>query len=236
MESVALLHAARSVELRALDAARASKPSWFLEQDMLGYSAYVDRFAGTLYGVAERIPHLRELGVTYLHLLPFLRPRSGDNDGGFAVASYDDIDPRLGTMHDLEALTAQLRRAGISLCSDFVLNHVADDHAWAQGAARGDARLRDYFHLFEDRTIPDRYEQTLVQIFPQAAPGNFTYSESLRAWVWTTFYPYQWDLNYSNPAVFSEMASAMLRLANRGIEVFRLDSTAFSRLLHRACC
>lgn len=227
MESVALSHAARSLELRALDAERAEAPHWFLEQKMLGYSGYVDRFAGTLRGVAERIPHLRELGVSYLHLLPFLRARAGDNDGGFAVASYDDVEPRLGTVSDLEGLTAQLRKAGISLCSDFVLNHVADDHAWALGAARGDARLRKYFYLFEDRAIPDRFEQTLVQIFPQAAPGNFTWSEAMQAWVWTTFYPYQWDLNYSNPAVFSEMAGALLRLANRGIEVFRLDSTAF---------
>lgn len=227
MESVALLHAARSFELRTLDAERAAAPHWFLDQTMLGYSAYVDRFAGTLRGVAERIPHLRELGVSYLHLLPFLRARSGDNDGGFAVASYDDVEPRLGTINDLEGLTAQLRKAGISLCSDFILNHVADDHAWALGAARGESRLRDYFYLYDDRNIPDRFERTLVQIFPQAAPGNFTWSEAMQAWVWTTFYPYQWDLNYSNPDVFAEMASALLRLANRGIEVFRLDSTAF---------
>ena len=227
VESLSRLCAARPRELRELDAQRAENPDWFLNQRMLGYSAYVDRFGGTLRGVAERIPHLRELGVTYLHLLPFLRARAGDNDGGFAVASYDDVEARLGTISDLESLTAQLRHAGISLCSDFILNHVADDHAWAIGAARGDARLRDYFYVFPDREVPDRFEKTLVQIFPQAAPGNFTWSDSLNGWVWTTFYPYQWDLNYANPEVFAEMALALMRLANRGIEVFRLDSTAF---------
>ncbi|MBB5198594.1 alpha-amylase family glycosyl hydrolase [Glaciimonas immobilis] len=227
MESVGLLHAARSVALRAQDTERANSSDWFLTQTMLGYSAYVDRFSGTLRGVTQRIPHLQELGVTYLHLLPFLRARAIENDGGFAVASYDDVEPRLGTVRDLEELTAQLRKAGISLCSDFILNHVADDHAWAQGAAGGDARLRDYFYLFEDRIIPDQFEQTLVQIFPQAAPGNFTWSVAMQAWVWTTFYPYQWDLNYTNPEVLGEMVSALLGLANRGIEVFRLDSTAF---------
>lgn len=227
MESLARMCAARPQELRELDAQRAGDPGWFLNQHMLGYCAYVDRFGGTLRGVAERIPHLCELGVTYLHLLPFLRARAGDNDGGFAVASYDDIESRLGTVSDLEDLTAQLRQAGISLCSDFVLNHVADDHAWAIGAANGDARLRDYFYIFPDREVPDRFEKTLVQIFPQAAPGSFTWSDALEGWVWTTFYPYQWDLNYSNPAVFAEMALALMRLANRGIEVFRLDSTAF---------
>lgn len=227
MESVARRHAARSVELRHLDAERVANPHWFLDHAMLGYCTYVDRFAGTLRGVVDRIPHLRELGVTYLHLLPFLRARAGDNDGGFAVSSYDDVESRLGTISDLELLAARLRRAGISLCSDFILNHVADDHAWAIGAANGNAHLRDYFHVFPDRDMPDRFERTLVQIFPEAAPGNFTYSVQMQGWVWTTFYPYQWDLNYSNPEVFAEMATALLRLANRGIEVFRLDSTAF---------
>ncbi|SFV06639.1 alpha-amylase family protein [Pseudoduganella namucuonensis] len=227
MGTVGALLAARPPELLALDSRREARPDWFLGERMLGYCAYVDRFGGSLRGVAERIPHLRELGVSYLHLLPFLRPREGENDGGFAVASFDDVDPRLGSVADLEALTARLRAAGISLCSDFILNHVADDHAWAQGARRGDPALRDYFHVFPDRDMPDRHERTLGQVFPQVAPGNFSHVEEMGGWVWTTFYPYQWDLNYANPAVFAEMAAALLRLANRGIEVFRLDSTAF---------
>jgi amylosucrase len=224
---VGRLAAARPAALRAMDEERLAHPDWFLDQHMLGYCAYADRFGGSLAGVAQRIPHLQELGVRYLHLLPFLRPRAGENDGGFAVASFDEVDPRLGSNADLDTLTAQLRAAGISLCSDFILNHVADDHAWAQGARAGDAALRAYFHVFPDRDMPDRYERTLGQVFPQVAPGNFSHVEALDGWVWTTFYPYQWDLNYANPAVFAEMAAALLRLANRGIEVFRLDSTAF---------
>ena len=227
MEAVGRLHAARPLQLQQQDAARLDQPDWFVSQQMLGYSSYVKRFGGSLRGVAARIPHLRELGVTYLHLLPFLHPRAGDSDGGFAVASFDDVDPMLGTNSDLEALTAQLRAAGISLCSDLVLNHVADDHAWAIGAARGDLRLQEFFHVFPDRVMPERHERTLGQVFPQAAPGNFTFNAAMQSWVWTTFYPYQWDLNYANPAVFAEMVATLLRLANRGIEVFRLDSTAF---------
>ncbi|WP_245774324.1 alpha-amylase family glycosyl hydrolase [Rugamonas rubra] len=227
MENIGRLHAARPAALHQQDALRAAQPDWFLGQQMLGYCAYVQRFGGTLNGVGERIAHLQELGVSYLHLLPFLRPRAGENDGGFAVANFDQVDPALGSNADLEALTARLRGAGISLCSDFILNHVADDHAWAQGARAGDPALRAMFHVFPDRALPDRYEQTLGQVFPQAAPGNFSHVEELGGWVWTTFYPYQWDLNYANPAVFAEMAAALLRLANRGIEVFRLDSTAF---------
>lgn len=227
MAAVGALHAARSPELRALDAQREASPDWFASQTMLGYSTYVAQFGGTLQGVANRIGHLRELGVTYLHLLPFLRARAGENDGGFAVASFDEVEPALGTEADLLALTSGLRAAGISLCSDLVLNHVADDHAWARGAAAGDAALRDYFHVFPDRVQPDLYEQTVAQIFPQAAPGNFTWVEAMGGWVWTTFYPFQWDLNYANPQVLSHMLQSLLRLANRGIEVFRLDSTAF---------
>ena len=227
MEGVGRLLAARPPALLAHDAARAADPGWFASQTMLGYSAYVGQFGSTLRGVAGRIGHLRELGVSYLHLLPFLRARAGDSDGGFAVASFDQVEPKLGTEADLLALTAALRDAGISLCADLVLNHVADDHAWAKGAAAGDPALRDYFHVFPDRALPDRYEQTLGQVFPEAAPGNFTYVASMDGWLWTTFYPFQWDLNYANPAVLAEMVLALLRLANRGVEVFRLDSTAF---------
>lgn len=227
LTNVGALMAARPADLLAQDVRRAADPGWFTRQDMLGYCAYPSRFGGDLAGVAQRIGHLRELGVTYLHLLPFLRARAGENDGGFAVASFDDVEPALGSMADLEVLCARLREAGISLCADFVLNHVADDHAWAQGALAGDERLRRFFHVFPDRTVPERYESTLGQVFPEAAPGNFRHVPAMGGWVWTTFYPFQWDLNYANPEVLAEIVAALLRLANRGVEVFRLDSTAF---------
>jgi len=227
LSAIGELHGARSPVLAALDTARAAQPDWFLGQQMLGYCSYVDRLGGDLRGVASRIPHLQELGVRYLHLLPFLKMREGENDGGFAVASFEEVDPRFGSNADLEALTGELRSAGISLCADFILNHVADDHAWAKGAREGDERLRGFFHVFPDRSQPDAYERTLGQVFPQAAPGNFTHVPALDGWAWTTFYPYQWDLDWSNPEVFAAMAATLLRLANRGIEVFRLDSTAF---------
>ena len=212
--------------LQALDAAREAAPDWFLGNAMLGYSAYVDRFGGDLRGVAARVPYLQRLGVRYLHLLPFLQARAGDNDGGFAVRDYDAVEPALGTMDDLELLTARLRAAGISLCADLVLNHTADDHRWALAARGGDARCRGYYHVFADPRGADAYAPSLREVFPQTAPGNFTDVPGLGR-VWTTFYPYQWDLNWSNPAVFAEMALTLLRLANRGVEAFRLDSTAY---------
>lgn len=221
------LAAARPAALAALDTARAADPGWLAQPGMLGYCAYVDRFGGTLNGVAHRVDHLQKLGVRYLHLLPFLKMRAGDNDGGFAVSSFDEVEPRLGNNDDLLALTERLRAAGISLCADFVLNHVADDHPWALAAKRGEARYRRYFRVVRERSAVERWESTLGQVFPDVAPGNFTEVPPLGGWVWTTFYPYQWDLDYRNPEVFAEIACALIRLANLGVEVFRLDSAPF---------
>lgn len=208
-----------------LDASR--PPDWLDRADMIGYSAYVDRFAGTLNGVRERVPYLHALGIRYLHLLPFLRSRAGDNDGGFAVSDYGQIEPKLGSMSDLEALTAQLRAHGIALVADFVLNHCADDHPWALAARSGDPHFRQFFHVISDRRQIAQLEADLQQVFPESAPGNFTFVSELDAWVWTTFNHYQWDLNWSNPELFAHMALALLRLANRGVDIFRLDSAAY---------
>ncbi len=220
-------HRARPAALRALDRAREADPAWFLAPDRIGYSCYVDRFAGTLEGVSARIGYLQELGVTYLHLLPFLKMRPGCNDGGFAVSSYRAVEPSLGDMHDLAALAQRLRAGGISLCADLLCNHTADDHEWALRAKAGDAHYRDYYLTFADEAQTKAFEAHLGQVFAVTAPGNFTFSPELQAWVWTTFYPYQWDLNFANPAVLLEMAAAMLNLANHGVEVFRLDSAPF---------
>ncbi len=219
--------AARSPDLRALDRSRLAQPDWFASERSLAYSAYVDKFAGSLRGVEAQIPYLKSIGATYLHLLPFLRSRDGDNDGGFAIASFDEVQPALGTTDDLRSLTAALRREGISLCTDFILNHVADDHAWAKAAKAGDSDYRSFFHVFDRLEETEKFASHLGQIFPETAPGNFTFVDDLQAWVWTTFYPYQWDLNYSNPRVFSSIALALLNLANQGVEIFRLDSAAF---------
>nr|WP_242494869.1 alpha-amylase family protein [Nocardioides zhouii] len=194
---------------------------------MLGYAAYADRFAGTLRGVEERVPYLRDLGVTYLHLMPLLTPRSGPNDGGYAVQDYRSVRPDLGDVDDLRALATTLRGEGISLCLDLVLNHVAREHGWAAAARAGDAELRGYFHVFDDRELPDAYEATLPEVFPDFAPGSFTWDDELAGWVWTTFNDYQWDVNWSNPAVLCEYAEIILALANVGVEVFRLDAIAF---------
>ena len=220
--------AVRSTELKVLDEARLLSPDWVQRPDTVGYVCYADRFAGSLAGVADRIDHLKSLGVSYLHLMPLLRPREGESDGGYAVADYRSVDPRLGTMDDLTALASTLRHEGIALVVDLVLNHVAREHDWAVRARAGEQKYRDYFHIFADRTEPDAYERTLPEIFPDFAPGSFTWDDEAQGWVWTTFNSYQWDLNWANPDVFAEFADLLLFLANNGVEVFRLDAIAFT--------
>jgi len=218
--------AARPAALRILDHRREIDPHWFLRARQVGYVAYADRFAGTLRGVAERLDHLDELGVTYLHLMPLLRPRDGENDGGYAVAAYDEVDPRLGTMDDLEALADALHERDMALCIDLVVNHTAAEHPWAVAARAGDPHHRAYYRIFPDRTMPDRYEETLREVFPEMAPGSFTEVPGL-GWVWTTFREWQWDLDYENPDVLAAMGAVMGDLANRGVDVFRLDAVPF---------
>ncbi len=219
--------AQRPAELLALDLRRVHTPDWFQQPHMHGYIAYADRFAGNLKGVAEHIPYLKELGIRYLHLMPLLLPREGESDGGYAVADYRRVRPDLGSMDDLEALCTQLRQEDISLCLDLVLNHVAREHPWAEAARKGDPHYRGYFYIFPDRTLPDAFERSLPEVFPDFAPGNFTWDDELKGWVWTTFHSWQWDVNWSNPEVFLEYLDLILWLANKGVEVFRLDAIAF---------
>jgi glycosidase len=218
---------ARPAELQALDSAREADPSWVLSNRMIGAVCYVDLFAGNLEGIRARIPYFKELGITYLHLMPLFAAPDGESDGGYAVSDYRRVNPALGTIEQLAALAGDLRREGISLVLDFIFNHTADEHTWAQAAIAGDEERREYYYVFPDRQMPDAYEQTLREIFPDEHPGVFTYREEIGGWVWTTFHTYQWDLNYSNPAVFTAMADEMLFLANVGVEVLRLDAVAF---------
>lgn len=217
----------RPNDLKALDMEREADPLWYQASEMVGGICYVDRFAGNLEGLRAHIPYFKELGLTYLHLMPLFKMPSGENDGGYAVSSYREVHAPLGKMEDLVRLSADLRKEGISLVVDFVLNHTASDHVWAMRAKGGDPEYLEYYLTFPDRVMPDAYERNLREIFPDEHPGAFTYWPQMKRWVWTTFHSYQWDLNYSNPAVFIQMCEEMLFLANAGVEVMRLDAVAF---------
>ena len=227
LDAIARAAAARDPELRRIDHEREITPDWLQREQAVGYVTYADRFAGDLAGVRERLPYLRELGVSYLHLMPLLKARPEPNDGGYAVADYGAVEPALGSMDDLRALAKEMRAAGMALCIDVVLNHTAREHAWAQAALAGDAGKLAYYRTFPDRAEPDAYERTLPEVFPGTAPGNFTWVPELGRWVWTTFNDYQWDLDYTNPEVFRAMAAVMLDLAASGVDVLRLDAVPF---------
>ena len=217
----------RPLALRSLDLKRDLEPDWFQRQDMVGYVFYIDRFNKTLPGVLERIDYLEEIGARYVHFMPCLKPRPGDSDGGYSVMDYREINPDLGTMMDLEAVTSAFRERGMSVCVDLVLNHTAKEHEWAVKARSGEKQYQDYYWTFDGRALPDQYSQTLVEVFPAHAPGNFTCYPDMDKWVWTTFNEHQWDLNWSNPRVFLEIVKIMLFLANKGVEIVRLDAVAF---------
>lgn len=217
----------RSADLRRLDLERDLNPDWFLGQDMVGYVFYIDKFAGRLNQLPSRIDYLADLGVTYAHMMPCLKPRPGASDGGYAVMDYREINPDLGTMADFQKANLALRASGISTCIDMVLNHTAKEHEWAVKARAGDPFYQDFYRMFDDDTLPKRYEETLIEIFPDQAPGNFTYYDDMEKWVWTTFNEYQWDLNWENPEVFLAILDVILFLANKGVQAFRLDAVAF---------
>ena len=223
--------AARPAELRRSDRRREIDPGWFQRTRMQGYVCYVDRFCGTLAELPHRLDYLGELGTTYLHLMPLLKPRPGENDGGYAVMDYRAVDPRLGTMADLEAVAEQLHARGMSLCIDLVVNHTAREHPWARGWLSGDPAYAGFYTAFPDREMPDAYDATIPEVFPDRAPGSFSWVPEAcggaGGWVWTTFWPYQWDLDYSNPEVTLAMLGEITWLANRGIDVFRMDAVPF---------
>ncbi len=217
----------RPADLKRLDLTRDLEPDWFQRPGMAGYVFYIDRFNGTLKGILDKLDYLEDLGITYVHLMPCLKPRPGDSDGGYSVMDYRQINPAFGTMADFEAVSAALRARGMSLCVDLVLNHTAKEHAWAKKAAKGDPVYQDYYLMFDTPDLPGQYERTLVEVFPDNAPGNFTHCPEVEKWVWTTFNEHQWDLNWANPQVFLEIVAVMLFLANKGVDVLRLDAVAF---------
>ena len=216
----------RKKPLRDQDRKREADPDWYRRRDLLGMMLYVNAFAGDLNGVKEKLGYLRECGVNYLHLMPLLESPKGRSDGGYAVSDFRKVQPSLGTMEDLESLADACRRRGMSLCLDFVMNHTSEDHAWAKRARAGEAEYRDRYFFYDSWDIPREFEKTVPQVFPTTAPGSFTELPDGSV-VMTNFYPYQWDLNYANPAVFRDMTENLLYLANRGIDVIRLDAIPY---------
>lgn len=217
----------RKPELKKWDKSREADPGWYRNNKMLGMLMYTNAFAGNLKGVLNHLDYLMETGINYLHLMPLLESPEGRSDGGYAVSDFRKVQPEMGTMDDLARLADECHKKGICLCLDFVMNHTSEDHEWARRARAGEKEYQDRFFFYDDWTIPNEYEKTVPQVFPQTAPGNFTWCEEAGKVVMTTFYPYQWDLDYGNPVVFNDMTENMLYLCNHGIDVIRLDAVPY---------
>ena len=217
----------RRESLRKLDQKRMRDPEWYKGNRLFGMMLYVDAFAGTIEGVRRKLDYIEECHVNYLHLMPLLDSPEEKNDGGYAVSDFRKVNPKLGTMEDLEALADDCHERGISLCLDFVMNHTSEEHEWAKRAKRGEQEYQNRYYFYDDYSIPAEFERTVPQVFPTTAPGNFTWLPELEKYVMTTFYPYQWDLNYWNPVVFHTMIDHVLHLINRGIDIIRIDAVPY---------
>lgn len=217
----------RDQKLKDLDIQRLSNPDWYLSNDMMGITMYTELFAGSLEGLEAKLDYLSELGISYVHLMPLLKMPHPKNDGGYAVDSFTEIDPKFGSNEDLVNLTDAMRKRGMSLCMDFVMNHTSDTHPWALKAKQGDKEYQKRYFFYDDRRVPDSYDAITPQVFPETAPGNFTFDKQTNKWVLTTFYPYQWDINYKNHDVLIDIIDSMLSLANLGVEIFRLDAVPY---------
>jgi amylosucrase len=227
VEVMATRYVQRHATLRHLDEEREINHNWFLSQEWVGMALYADGFAGNLEGVRSKLPYLQELGVNMLHVMPVLVCPEGASDGGYAVSDFRNVDPRVGTLDDINELSSATLKRGMLLTLDMVVNHTSDEHEWAQRARAGEQKYQEYFYIFDNRDVPDMFEESMPEIFPQTSPGNFTWDESMQKWVMTVFNSYQWDLNYSNPAVFIEMIDNILFWANQGADIIRLDAVAF---------
>lgn len=227
LHAICSTHKERSEALKNRDDEKAKEFNWFLSNQLMGMSLYVDRFAGNLKGMHGKLAYLENLGVNYLHLMPIFKSPEGESDGGYAVSDFRQVDERFGSNQDLIAFQKELQSKNMYLMIDIVLNHTSHHHAWAQKAKAGDKDYQDYFYFYDDRKIPDQMDETMPEIFPESSPGSFTYIPEVDKWVMTVFHHYQWDLNYRNPKVFNEMLSNIFYYGNLGVDVLRIDAPAF---------
>ena len=171
---------------------------------------------GDLRGVTKRLDYLAKLGVDYLWLTPFFV--SPQRDNGYDVADYYRIDPRFGTMEDLEELISEAEKRGIGLMFDMVFNHTSTEHEWFQKALQGEKEYMDYY-IFKDGE-PDKLPTNWVSKFGGPA---WKYVPSLKKWYLHLFDETQADLNWENPKVREELKKVLRFWKGKGIKGFRFD-------------
>lgn len=227
INTMAKAYTERPLALKHRDEEKEKKGNWFLSNDITGMSLYVDRFCSNLKNLADKLDYFKKLGVNLLHLMPVMESPDGESDGGYAVSDFRKVDARFGTLQDLVSVQEKMSREKMYLMLDIVLNHTSHKHQWALKAKQGEKKYQEYFYMYDDRNIPDQFDKSMPEVFPEAAPGNFTYVPECNKWVMSVFHNYQWDLNYSNPSVFIEMLDTIFFYANLGVDILRIDAPAF---------
>ena len=226
-DMLSVFYEERNDSLKNSDQIREKDSEWYKKNDMLGMMFYIDNFAGNMKGVKEKLDYIDSCNVNFIHLMPFLDTPKDRSDGGYAVSDFRKVQENLGSIDDLKALTNACHDRNINVCMDFVMNHTSEDHEWAKKARLGQKEYMDRYFFYDSYDIPQQYEQTVPQVFPTTAPGNFTWLPEIEHYVMTTFYPYQWDLNYKNPRVFNDMMYNFLYLVNCGIDIIRIDAVPY---------
>jgi amylosucrase len=227
IETIVEAYTGRAVELKERDEEKEKTGNWFLSNEITGMSLYVDRFCGSIKNLEGKLGYFKELGVNFLHLMPVMQSPAGESDGGYAVSDFRKVDERFGSLADLKKLQKEMSRNNMYLMMDIVLNHTSHKHEWALKAMADDKQHQDYYYMYDNRSIPDEFDQAMPEIFPESSPGNFTWNEECKKWVMTVFHSYQWDLNFTNPAVFIAMLDTIFFYANLGVDVLRIDAPAF---------
>ena len=226
----------RKPEFKKRDQEKEEEVAWFTSNQITGMSLYVDRFAGSLKNMPNQLPYLQELGINFLHLMPLFQSPEGESDGGYAVSDFRKIDPRFGTIDEFKILQKKMQASGMYLMIDIVLNHTSHHHEWALKAKAGEKEFQDYYYMYDSREIPDQFDASMPEIFPESSPGSFSFVPECNKWAMTVFHHYQWDLNYTNPAVFKAMLSNIFFYANLGVDILRIDAPAFIWKQLRTTC
>ena len=187
------------------------------------YQVYLKSFCdsngdgeGDLKGITSKLDYLQELGVELLWITPFFP--SPQRDNGYDVSDYCAVDPRFGTMEELEELIAEADKRNIGLMFDMVFNHTSTEHEWFQKALAGDEKYQNYY-IFKDGT-PDKIPTNWASKFGGPA---WEYVPSLGKWYLHLFDVTQADLNWENPELRQEIYGMMNRWLDRGVDGFRMD-------------
>lgn len=203
----------------------AQLPAWW--RQAVVYQVYPRSFAdangdgiGDIRGVTSRVPYLKELGVDAVWLSPFYP--SALADGGYDVADYRDVDPRLGTLDDFDEMLEALHGEGIKVVVDIVPNHTSDQHAWFQEAlAAGPGSAARARYIFRDGTGPGGAEPPAdwVSVFGGSAWERVPDGQ----WYFHNFAKEQPDLDWSNPEVRADFVKTLRFWSDRGVDGFRID-------------